>query len=369
MKDHKEYKLDSSNLDRDQKIQKKKIMKGKRNLEMQMEHANNLEIKKNNNKDIQESDNESESEDDEDELAAIRAIEEHNKKRVKVTEKEEFINPLLATRKDLKRFKKSLEEKEAKDSDVESFESDIEELADKMDKKEVIEKENKKKRAMKKASKEEEEEGNTRFEEVKAEKTYSDYDSDEIAEIRAIGKKMLRKKDRLEIIDSTYGRYSYRDNPADLPNWFAEEEDKFNKPIPQVTKDEIKAEKKFMKEYNARPSSKLAEFKDRKKKKMVRAMSKVRQRATMIANSDEFNGVSKVRQINKMYSTEKRKLKEKYSTKKSSVVSRSFSSSAPGKTQGRKYKMVDRRLKKDTRSVKRADKKNKGKGKRIKIKK
>ena len=143
---------------------------------------------------------------------------------------------------------------------------------------------------------------------------------------------------------------------------------KFNKPIPQVTKEEIQAEKKFLKEYNARPSQKLAEFKDRKKRKMVRAMAKVRQRATMIANSDEFNGVSKVRQINKMYAAEKKKLNEKFSTKKSSVVTRSFSSSAPGKTQGRKYKMVDRRLKKDTRSMKRAEKK-KGKGKRIRIKK
>lgn len=88
-----------------------------------------------------------------------------------------------------------------------------------------MEKEKKKKRALKKLSKEADiDEENTHFEEVKAEKTYSDYDSDEIAEIRAIGKKMLRKKDRQEIIDSTYGRYSYKEDPADLPNWFAEEE-------------------------------------------------------------------------------------------------------------------------------------------------
>ncbi len=42
-------------------------------------------------------------------------------------------------------------------------------------------------------------------------------DDDEIAEIIAIGKKMLRKKDRDEIIDKAYNRYNYEDDPEDLP--------------------------------------------------------------------------------------------------------------------------------------------------------
>jgi len=134
LKEHKEYQLDTKNLEREDKIQKKKIAKGKRNLEMQLEHANKLEMKKYSNKDIKESDDDSESDEDEDELAAIRAIEKQNKKRIKTTEKEEFINPLLVTRKDLKRFKKSLEEKVVKDSDEDKFDSDVEELADKIDK-------------------------------------------------------------------------------------------------------------------------------------------------------------------------------------------------------------------------------------------
>ena len=369
LKEHKEYQLKTDELDKEEKMQKKKVMKGKRNLEMQIEHSNQLEIKKYNNKDIKESENESDEDfSDEDELAAIRAIEEQNKKRMKTTEKEDFINPLIATKKDMKRFKKSLEEKEEKDSDAESFDSDVEEMADKMDTKEKIEKDKKKKRNMKRKAKEEEEKNKGKFEEVKAEKTYSDYDSDEIAEIRAIGKKMLRKKDRLDMIDSAYNRYAFAEDPDTLPSWFADEEEKFNKPIPMVTKEEIQAEKKFMKEYNARPSQKLAEFKERKKRKMVRAMAKVRQKANLIANSEEFNDISKMRQISKIYSTEKRKLKEKFNTKKENVIGRSFAASAPGKTSGRKYKMVDRRLKKDTRSMKRADKKKKGTGKRIRIK-
>lgn len=368
MKEHKEYKLEKDDLDRDEKMLKKKIAKGKRNLEMQVENTDKFETTKYNNKDIQEADSE-ESDSDEDELAAIKAIEAKNRKRMKTTETDEFINPLVATKKDLKRFKKSLEDKQAHDSGAESFDSDVEELAEKMDKKVQIEKEKKKKRVHKKLLKEEEETGGKTFVEVKAEKTYSDYDSDEVAEIRAIGKRMLRKKDRLDMIDGAYNRYAYKEDPSILPTWFAKEEEKFNKPIPMVTKEEIALEKKYLKEYNARPSAKLAEFKERKKRKMARAMQKVRQKANAIANSEEFNDVSKMRQINKMYGKEKKKLNEQFQRRKETVVGRSFASSAPGKTAGRKYKMVDSRLKKDARAEKRADKKKKGKGKRIRMKK
>ena len=39
----------------------------------------------------------------------------------------------------------------------------------------------------------------------------SDYDSDEAAETIAIAKKMLRKKKRIEIIDSSINRYAFSD--------------------------------------------------------------------------------------------------------------------------------------------------------------
>jgi AdoMet-dependent rRNA methyltransferase SPB1 len=369
-KEHKDYLMDANDMDKEEKLMKKKIAKGKRNMALQIENSNQLEIKKYNNKDIKEDEDSDESMSD-DELAVIRAIEQKNRKRTKIAENEEFINPLVATKKDMKRFKKALEEKrnEDEESDKDSFDSDVEELAKKLDKQKLEEKEKKKKRDRKRKEKEDDEEVGKGFEEVKAEKTYSDYDSDDIAEIRAIGKKMLRKKDRLELIDSAYNRYAFTEDPDTLPSWFAEEENKFNKPIPPVTKEEIRAEKKFLKEYNARPSAKIAEFKERKKRKMLKAMAKVRQKANQIANSDELNNGSKMRQIKKLYGQEKKKLDEKFNKRKSVVVARAFSKSAPGKTQGRKYKMVDRRLKKDTRAMKRSEKNSKGKGKRIRIKK
>lgn len=51
-------------------------------------------------------------------------------------------------------------------------------------------------------------------------------DSDEIAEVRALGKVMLRKKARNEIIDGSYNRYSRHDNEDILPTWFLEDEAK-----------------------------------------------------------------------------------------------------------------------------------------------
>lgn len=367
--EHKEYQLTKDNETKDEKLQRKKLAKGKKNLAMQVEYSNQLELKKFNNKDVEHSDSEDSDESmSDDELATIRKIELLNSKRAKTQEEEEFVNPLLVTKKEAKKLQKT-----AKPEKEKEFDSDVEELADQLDMKEKKEKEkekekNKKKRDRKQKDKDNEEKGKG-FEEVKAEKTYSDYDSDDIAEIRAIGKHMLRKKNRLELIDKAYNRYAFNDDPKNLPSWFVEEESKFNKPILPVTKEEIQREKKFLKDYNARPSNKLAEFKERKRRRLLRAMSKVRQKANQIANSDELNNGSKMRQIKKLYSKEKKKIDEKNRKKKDIVVSRTFSSSAPGKTQGRKYKMVDKRLKKDNRAMKRAEKKNKGKGKRVKINK
>ena len=52
---------------------------------------------------------------------------------------------------------------------------------------------------------------------VKRQRQPEDYDLDELAENLALAKKMIRKKHRENIIDSTYNRYSYDDNEMDLP--------------------------------------------------------------------------------------------------------------------------------------------------------
>ena len=55
---------------------------------------------------------------------------------------------------------------------------------------------------------------------------YDSMDSDEIAATRILARKMLRKKARTEIIESSYNRYSTHEDPNTLPSWFVEDEAK-----------------------------------------------------------------------------------------------------------------------------------------------
>lgn len=50
-----------------------------------------------------------------------------------------------------------------------------------------------------------------------------------------------------------------------------------------------------MKAYNARPSKKVTEAKARKKKRLVKAMAKIKTKATVIADSSDLKEGSKMR--------------------------------------------------------------------------
>lgn len=109
-------------------------------------------------------------------------------------------------------------------------------------------------------------------------------DSDEIAETRILAKKMLRKKQRTELLDATYNRYSFHEDPASLPTWFVDDEGRNYYRRYNPTKEEIQAEKDEIKAYNARPSKKVEEAKARKKKRLVKAMQKIKTKAQVIAD-------------------------------------------------------------------------------------
>lgn len=180
-------------------------------------------------------------------------------------------------------------------------------------------------------------------------------DSDDIAETRILARKMLRKKARNEILDSTYNRFSSNENIDTLPTWFVEDEAKHRFAERwQPTKEEMAEEKEAMKAYNERPSKKVEQAKARKKKRLAKAMMKIKKRATVIADQD-LNEATKMKQIQKMY----RKEKEKHKEEKTYIVNRSFSNSG-GKKTGRGVKVVDARLRKDQRNDKFKAKKNKG---------
>ncbi len=82
-------------------------------------------------------------------------------------------------------------------------------------------------------------------------------DSDDIAETVAIAKQMLRKKKREEIINDSFNRYTFDENPARLPVWFRDEESRHNKPQLPVTKDMIEAEKARLREFDTKTPRKV----------------------------------------------------------------------------------------------------------------
>lgn len=61
---------------------------------------------------------------------------------------------------------------------------------------------------------------------------------DELAEVLAVSRKMLRKKSRLEILDMVYDKTGFGDTTG-LPKWFTEDEKKHQKKFAIVTKEEV----------------------------------------------------------------------------------------------------------------------------------
>lgn len=170
------------------------------------------------------------------------------------------------------------------------------------------------------------------------------------AEILAMAKKMLRKKTRETMLDDAYNKYMFHDDG--LPKWFVDEEKKHSQPIKPVTKEEVAAMKAQFKEIDARPAKKVAQAKARKKRVAMRTLEKVRKKANSISDLPDINERSKTKMIDQLYkkATPKRPKKELVVAKKGVQVKA-----------GKGKLLVDRRMKKDTRAIKAASKKGKGK--------
>ena len=74
---------------------------------------------------------------------------------------------------------------------------------------------------------------------------------------------MLRKKESLKILNSSYNRYSFEDH-GKVPKWFLENESKHNKPQKQKpkTKAEVLAEKEYL-------PKRVLEAKERKRNRLI----------------------------------------------------------------------------------------------------
>lgn len=187
-----------------------------------------------------------------------------------------------------------------------------------------------------------------------------DYDTDEKAEMVAIGKAMRSsKKRRLDILDDAYNRYVF-DDPDAVPRWFAETEGAFRERPPPVTKAEVAECKEYIKSLSMAPRKKEAEAKARKKKRVEKNMESARRKAEKVAEQTGMTGDARMRAIDKLYKAASRSSKNKKPAKNYVVVKSGGSHAArrSKNVRGGRTKLVDSRMKADARGM---QKKNKGK--------
>lgn len=183
---------------------------------------------------------------------------------------------------------------------------------------------------------------------------YSD-DSDSRAEILALGQKMLRKRTRNQLIESSYNKYAWNDRD-DLPEWFAEDEKAHNSPQLPITKAEVLAVKAQLKAIDARPIHKLAESKARKKRREVRTLERQKIQADQILGQEGISSGEKLKQLQKLQGRKKKteKLQKEYilTTSGGKMHGAKNHNSKKGKTWTIR---VDSRMKKDKMGARRAE--------------
>ncbi|GAA5994311.1 27S pre-rRNA (guanosine2922-2'-O)-methyltransferase [Rhodotorula paludigena] len=170
-----------------------------------------------------------------------------------------------------------------------------------------------------------------------------------------------RERTKTQLVDEGFNRHTDIVGGDGLPTWFLDDEQRhFRHNIP-VTKDAVQAIRDKMRALNARPIKKVAEAKARKQMRKVRRIEKARAKAQGI-NDDEENGLTekeKASSIAKILAKTGGAGKTKKPEKKL-VVARGANRGIQGRPKGvkGKYKIVDSRMKKEVRALKRIAKRD-----------
>ncbi|TRX95400.1 hypothetical protein FHL15_003731 [Xylaria flabelliformis] len=153
------------------------------------------------------------------------------------------------------------------------------------------------------------------------------------------------------VIDENFDKYAFRDRDG-LPDWFIEDESKHDKKQKPITKEAAQAIKDKMRALNARPIKKVREAQARKKFKAAQRLEKLKKKSDLLANEEGMTEKEKAESIAKLLSKAKTKA-PKRSVRV--VVARGVNRGIQGRPKGVKgrYKIVDARMKKETRALKR----------------
>lgn len=166
-----------------------------------------------------------------------------------------------------------------------------------------------------------------------------------------------KERSKSDIIDDGFNRLAFYDK-AGVPEWFLDDENVHNKPNLPITKAASEALREKMRAMNARPIKKILEAKGRKKQRALRVLGKINQKADVINETEDLTERQKAQSITRLLN---RASKSKPKAKVQLVVA-GGKNKGQGRPQGVKgpYKSVDKRLKKETRALKRVAKKAKG---------
>jgi len=186
-----------------------------------------------------------------------------------------------------------------------------------------------------------------------------DYDSDEMAELLAMGEVGLTKSGKNFLQEKGINKYAFDDGVDELPRWFTDDENNHNKPQTPVTKDMVREYKEQLKSIDARNTKRVVEAKARKKKQLLTKMQKAKEKAKQIASNADMSDREKVKQIQKLYKGSLSNVKPN----KVYVVGRKFTGTSFPRGNVR-IKLVDPRLKKDKRGLGAAERRNKKKKKK-----
>lgn len=168
------------------------------------------------------------------------------------------------------------------------------------------------------------------------------------------------KVTKQQLLDDNFNKYSLRDVEG-LPDWFLDDEGKHSRRHRPITAEAAAAIKEKQRALNARPIKKVREAKARKTFRAARRLEKLKKKSEGLAEGDDLSEKDKGREISKLMAKAKKGSAKKKQPVR--VVVAGGSNKGKGRPRGvkGKYKMVDKRLKKDVRGEKRLKKKIKGK--------